>query len=90
MAQPSPQIDRLAAELARLESEEVIEVFRKTLQIKSGRQGERVPPGDPARVSALMNFLEREIWPQIPASQLGRGISKQEREEILGYGPEGV
>ncbi len=33
--------------------------------------------------------LENEVWPKVPA-ELRQGISKQEREEILGYGPEGV
>jgi hypothetical protein len=35
-------------------------------------------------------LLEREIWPQIPEAELGRRLSRAERETILGYGPEGV
>ncbi len=38
----------------------------------------------------LRKFLEREIWPQIPADVLGTSIAKSEREAILGYGSEGV
>lgn len=38
----------------------------------------------------LRRFLENEAWPQIPEQVRGRPLSKQEREEILGYGPDGV
>ena len=42
------------------------------------------------REASLHRFLETEIWPLIPPDQLGKPITKQEREEILGYGPDGV
>jgi len=42
------------------------------------------------RAARLRRFLEKEVWPSIPAALLGTTISKAEREEILGYGPEGV
>lgn len=38
----------------------------------------------------IQQWLETEIWPQIPEELLGRGLTKAEREEILGYGPDGV
>jgi antitoxin VapB len=38
----------------------------------------------------VQEWLETEIWPQIPADQLGKKITKAEREELLGYGPDGV
>ena len=37
----------------------------------------------------VIRFLEEEVWPQIPPELLGKGISKEEEEEILGYGKEG-
>jgi antitoxin VapB len=37
----------------------------------------------------MLQFLEEEVWPYIPAEALGKSISKEEREEILGYGPDG-
>lgn len=37
----------------------------------------------------MQHWLETEIWPKVPKELLGKGISKAEREEILGYGPEG-
>jgi hypothetical protein len=36
-----------------------------------------------------MDYLEREVWPNIPADVLGKKVTKREREEILGIGPDG-
>jgi len=88
MAIHSPKIDQLAAQLAQLDREEVLEVFRKTLDIQARQEAK--PQASAQRFSELREFLEREIWPQIPSHLRGKGITKQEREEILGYGPEGV
>jgi len=38
-----------------------------------------------ARRAALRRRLVEEIWPRIPKELLGRGVTKPEREEILGY-----
>jgi antitoxin VapB len=38
----------------------------------------------------IQQWLETEIWSQVPDELLGRGLTKGEREEILGYGPDGV
>jgi antitoxin VapB len=42
------------------------------------------------RIDRLLRYLEEKVWPNVPAELREKGISKQEREEILGYGPEGV
>jgi antitoxin VapB len=42
------------------------------------------------RAQRLKEMLEREIWPQIPPEILGKPISREQREAILGYGPAGV
>jgi antitoxin VapB len=39
---------------------------------------------------AFEYFLETEIWPLIKPENLGKTITKAEREELLGYGPGGV
>jgi len=41
------------------------------------------------RVKEIIDFLEREVWPQIPEEQRGTTISQEERELILGIGPRG-
>jgi antitoxin VapB len=47
-------------------------------------------PSTAQREERLVRFLEEEIWPLIPPDQLGRPLSKAEREEILGYGEHGA
>lgn len=42
------------------------------------------------RADRLLRFLERDVWPLIPPEELGKPISRAEREEILGYDPDGV
>jgi antitoxin VapB len=42
------------------------------------------------RTDRLRKWLETEVWPNLPADVRGKPITKEEREEILGYGPEGV
>jgi antitoxin VapB len=38
----------------------------------------------------IMHYMETEVWPNIPPELLGKTITKEEREEILGYGLDGV
>ena len=39
----------------------------------------------------MLQFLEEEIWPLVPAEELASlGLSKQEREEVLGIGRDGA
>jgi len=38
----------------------------------------------------VMRSLEREIWSEVPSELLGRGLTKEEQEELLGFGPDGV
>jgi antitoxin VapB len=40
--------------------------------------------------SDFLRYLEEEVWPNAPPSQLGRRLSGDEENEILGYGPEGA
>lgn len=37
----------------------------------------------------MRRFPEDEAWPHIPAAMRGTPIAKAEREEILGFGPDG-
>jgi antitoxin VapB len=82
-----PETERLAAELAELAGESKTEAIRKALEERRQRLA---PPSAPDRVARLRRFLEEEVWPQIPADLRGKKLSKQEEEEILGYGPDGV
>jgi antitoxin VapB len=82
------RVESLAAEVAELAGETKTEAVRKALEerrarLASGRLHRN-------RASEVMRFLEREVWPKVPRRLLGRGVSRRERERILGDGPQGV
>jgi antitoxin VapB len=80
---------RLVDEVAQLAGENKTGAVRVALQERrrSLRRGGGTADG---RRAALTGLLEGEIWPQIPEHELGRSVSRAEREAILGYGPEGI
>jgi antitoxin VapB len=81
-------VERLVAEVARLAGESKTEAVRKALEERRERLAFRVVRED--RTARLRRFLEREVWPRIPAKQRGRRLTRREEDRILGYGPEGV
>jgi antitoxin VapB len=82
------EVERLAAEVARITGESKTEAIRRALAERRQRLAYRVSPTD--RQTRTLRFLEEEVWPRIPADQLGRRLSREEEDEILGYGPEGT
>lgn len=84
----NPEVERLAAELARLTGETKTETIRRALAERRARLIHRVDEG--VRSRRLLRFLEREVWTAVPADQLGCAPDREERERILGYGREGV
>jgi antitoxin VapB len=42
------------------------------------------------RVAKWRRYLEEKVWPHVPADVRGKRLTKEEEEEILGYGPDGV
>jgi antitoxin VapB len=84
----NPEVESLAAELARLTGESKTEAVRQALVERRARLRFRVT--DDARKRRIRTFLEREIWSRVPEGQLGKAPDKAEREKILGYGRGGV
>jgi antitoxin VapB len=83
-----PEAERLAAEVARLTGESKTAAVREALRERRERL---VTLEDVDRKEArLQRFLEEEIWPLIPPDMLGKPITQEEQDEILGYGPDGV
>jgi antitoxin VapB len=80
------EVERLAAEVARLTGETKTEAIRKALQER--RRQLKKPHADQRR--HVVEFLERKVWPTIPKKQFGRRLTRAEEDQILGYGPEGV
>ncbi|WP_279579411.1 type II toxin-antitoxin system VapB family antitoxin [Fodinicola feengrottensis] len=83
-----PEAEQLAAELATLTGETKTAAVRAALRERLERL--RQPDVRKQRHERMMRVLEEEIWPQIPPEVRGKSITKQEREEILGFGPEDV
>jgi antitoxin VapB len=83
-----PETERLAAEVAALTGESKTRAIRVALQERRERLGFRVKKR--GRKAALLRFLEREVWPNVPEDQLGRRLTRDEEDEILGYGPFGA
>jgi antitoxin VapB len=46
--------------------------------------------GSLGRKESLLEFLEREVWPHMPPGELGRTLTREEEDDILGFGPDGV
>jgi antitoxin VapB len=82
------RVERLAAEVARITGETKTEAIRRALEDRKKRLASKASPSRD-RTSTIMDYLEREVWPNIPADVLGKKITKREREEILGIGPDG-
>lgn len=78
----------LATEVAALTGETKTRAIKVALQERKARVSARKVERD--RGARLRGFLESEVWPQIPASELGQPLSKDERETILAYGNEGA
>ncbi len=83
-----PDTERLAAEVAALTAETKTRAINIALRERRTRL--IATRATAARGERLRRFLAEEAWPQVPTEVLGTALSKREREEILGYGPEGV
>ena len=81
------EVERLAAEVSRLTGESKTEAIRRALDERKRRLRGRTLADRRKRV---LTFLKREVWPGIPKDQLGRGLTRAEEDEILGFGPDGV
>ncbi len=84
----NPEVESLASELADLTGESKTETIRQALLERKARLRFRV--SEAGRKERTRRFMEREVWSRIPPDQLGRAPTKKEREEILGFGKEGV
>jgi antitoxin VapB len=83
----SPEVEKLALEVSILTHETKTEAIRKALLERKIRL--LAGGNNPSGRKNLKSFLEEKVWPQIPATELGRTITRAEEDQILGYGPEG-
>ncbi|HEV2791629.1 MAG TPA: type II toxin-antitoxin system VapB family antitoxin [Solirubrobacterales bacterium] len=83
------ETEKLAAEVAEMTGRTQTEAVREALREKRERLELRSEEKkrDP---ESLRRFMETEIWAHIPDELLDReSRSKEEIEELLGFGPEG-
>jgi antitoxin VapB len=85
----NPEVERLATEVAQLAKETKTEAIRRALEERKARLAVRPRSTPEDRVRQVKEYLEREVWPFLPPEILGKKMTKQEREEILGIGPRG-
>lgn len=81
-------VENLLNEVVSLTGESKTEAIRKALEERRRRLALHF--ANPDKQQRLITLLEEEIWPQIPAEQLGVRLSKEEEEAILGYGEAGA
>jgi antitoxin VapB len=82
------EVERLVAEVAELTGESKTEAVRQALKERRARLALRESAEN--RAARIRRLLETEIWPAVPPEVLGTTISREEEEEILGYGEAGV
>jgi antitoxin VapB len=82
------ETERLIGQLAELTGETKTGAVRAAVRARIGQL--RAKEGVEHRKARLTRLLEEEIWPLIPPEELGKPLSKEEQEEILGLGPDGV
>lgn len=83
----NPEVERLAAEVARLTRESKTEAIRRALEERLRRL--RGPAAERRRARVL-RLLEQRIWPTLPKGERGRRLTRAEEDEMLGFGPSGV
>jgi antitoxin VapB len=81
------EVERLAAEVARLTGESKTEAIRRALDERRRRL---VHTSSDKRRAHVLKFLKQHVWSKLPKSQRGRRLSRAEEDEILGFGPGGV
>jgi antitoxin VapB len=84
------ETEALVTEIAALTGETKTGAVRRAARERLERlRLQDQPKGVKQDAESMRRFFETEIWPLIPEELLGKSISKAEREEILGYGPDG-
>ena len=84
----NPEVEALADEVAQLAGETKTEAVRKALAERRDRLVFRY--GNRRRGDRFLRYLSESIWPQVPAEELGRRLTREEEDEILGYDGSGA
>ncbi len=77
-------VEALASEVAEITGESKTEAVRRALVERLQRLESKRRLGS----DAFFSHLERAVWPSLPSTAARPG--RDERDAMLGYGPEGV
>jgi antitoxin VapB len=84
------ETEKLAAEVAQMTGDSKTGAVREALREKRDRLRLESGSKEAQPYAGMRQWLETEIWPQIPEElKGGPPMPKEEVEEILGFGPEG-
>ena len=81
------EVEQLAAEVARMANETKTEAIRRALEDRKKKL--EANSRKPKTLAEAMQWMEEHIWSKIPPEMRGKPITKEEREETLGIGPDG-
>ncbi|HEY1947649.1 MAG TPA: type II toxin-antitoxin system VapB family antitoxin [Bryobacteraceae bacterium] len=78
------EVERLASEVAKLTHESKTEAIKRALVERRARL--LATGAKPRGHKSLRDYLEQDVWPFIPTSALGRTMTREDEDHILGYG----
>jgi antitoxin VapB len=81
-------VEKLAREISEETGESKTQAIRRALEDRRSRL--RVAGKEMNRAERIRRFLLGEVWPRIPATELGRRLTKIEEDALLGYGSDGA
>ena len=85
------ETEKLAAEVADMTGDTKTGAVREALREKKKRLEAQAKRGSKGRPRNMQKWMEVEVWPLIPEEERGKPpMSKEEIEEILGFGEGGV
>lgn len=82
------KVEKLIEEIVEITGENKTEAILSALTERKERLAFRIHPK--RRLQRQIEFLENNIWPGIPQSELGREMSRSEIDTVLGFGEDGI
>lgn len=81
-------VEKLLDEITEITGESRTQAVQKALEERRLRLATQTSLGRDD--VGLFTFLQQEVWPRIPSEHLGVRLTKEEEEQILGYGEQGA
>lgn len=82
----NPEVEELVTKVAKITGRTKTETVRRAMREELNRHE---PPPPKKDLNELRRWLEEEVWPVTAPNGPNPPMSKEEVEEILGFGPHG-